>query len=287
METSLPSEPVFRFAPSPNGYLHLGHAFSALFTFGAAARLGGVCLLRIEDIDPQRCRPEFDAALREDLHWLGLSWPEPVWRQSTRFAVYARAADQLRGMGLLYPCFCSRAEIAAAATGTDPDGAPLYAGACRHLSAHEAAGRIARGDPVQYRLDTIAAADRAGVLSFTVAGLGPAERPMVRIANPRRWGDVVIERKDAPTSYHLSVVVDDAAQGITNVTRGTDLEAATDIHVLLQRLLGLPSPLYTFHRLILDADGAKLSKSNGSPALRDLRAAGRTPADIRRALGFG
>jgi glutamyl-Q tRNA(Asp) synthetase len=286
MVNSPPSQPVFRFAPSPNGYLHLGHAWSALFAFGMAAREGGVCLLRIEDVDPGRSRAEFDAAIREDLHWLGLSWPEPVMRQSDRFPAYREAGERLRGMGLLYPCFCTRTAVAEAAEGTDPEGAPLYPGTCRHLPAGEATARLARGDPVQYRLDVEAAAARTGVLSFTVVGASPGDRPMIRIANPRRWGDVVLQRKGLPTSYHLSVVVDDAAQGVTHVTRGTDMEAATDIHVLLQMLLGLPTPLYTFHRLVLGPDGRKLSKSRNSPSLRDLRAAGWTPEQVRAELGF-
>lgn len=251
-----------------------------------AERESGVCLLRMEDIDRDRCRAEYDVAIREDLAWLGLSWPQPVMRQSERFPAYRAAAERLREMGLLYPCFCTRAEIAGAAVGTDPDGAPLYPGTCRHLTPREATTRLARGDPVQYRLDTEAAAARTGVLSFTIVGPAPGDRPMVRIANPRRWGDVVLQRKAMPTSYHLSVVVDDAAQGITHVARGTDMEAATDIHVLVQMLLGLPTPIYTFHKLILGPDGKKLSKSRGSPALRDLRAAGWTPARVRAELGF-
>ncbi|WP_395814338.1 tRNA glutamyl-Q(34) synthetase GluQRS [Devosia sp.] len=280
------SRPVLRFAPSPNGYLHLGHAFSALFTAFWAERLGGRFLLRIEDIDTTRGKPEFTEAIFEDLHWLGLAWEEPVMRQSSRFEVYEAAAEDLRQQGLLYPCFCSRTEIAAAATETDPDGAPLYGGACRHLSESDVAARLSRGDPVQYRLDTAAALDRTGSLTFTLAGPTPMDRPQVRYARPERWGDVVLQRKETPTSYHLSVVVDDAAQGVTHVTRGRDMEAATDIHVLLQFLLGLPSPTYTFHKLLLDDDGKKLAKSKGSKSLRDLRAEGWTPEDVRRAVGF-
>jgi glutamyl-Q tRNA(Asp) synthetase len=282
----VPPQPVFRFAPSPNGFLHLGHAYSALFTFGAAAAAGGTCLLRIEDTDIERCRPEFDVAICDDLQWLGLSWAEPVWRQSERFAIYAEAAERLRGMGLLYPCFCSRSEIAARAKGTDPDGAPLYPGTCRHLGAEAVATRLAHGDAVQYRLDTARAVALAGMLTFTVAQLAAGDRPQIRHARPERWGDVVMQRKGTPTSYHLSVVIDDAAQGVTNVTRGHDMEEATDIHVLLQMLLGLPSPIYTFHKLILGPDGRKLSKSKGSPSLRDLQQAGWTPARVRGELGF-
>ena len=278
--------PVLRFAPSPNGHLHLGHAYSALFTDLWARRLGGTFLLRLEDIDPARCRPEFATAIFEDLHWLGLDWPTPVMLQSTRLPHYSAAAARLRARGLLYPCFCSRTEIAAQATGTDPDGAPLYGGACRHLGADDILARLAAGEPAQYRLDTAAALALTGMLTFTVAGPTPADRPQIRYARPARWGDVVIQRKDVPTSYHLSVVVDDAAQGVTHVTRGADMEAATDIHVLLQMLLGLPQPAYTFHRLILGEDGRKLSKSKGSPTLRGLRASGKTPAAIRAELGF-
>ncbi|HVW92627.1 MAG TPA: tRNA glutamyl-Q(34) synthetase GluQRS [Devosia sp.] len=282
----MPDNPILRFAPSPNGYLHLGHAFSALFTEFWARELGGAFLLRLEDTDPTRCRPEFADAIFEDLHWLGLFWPEPVLRQSERFPLYVEKARQLDRLGLIYPCFCSRTEIAAAATGTDPDGAPLYAGTCRHLSRAAIARRLERGDPVQYRLDTGKALAMTGFLTFTVAQPTPRDRPQIRYARPERWGDFVLQRKETPTSYHLSVVVDDAAQGITNVTRGRDMEAATDIHVLLQFLLGLPSPVYTFHKLILDADGRKLAKSRGSKSLRDLRAEGWTPEDVRRELGF-
>lgn len=278
-------KPVLRFAPSPNGYLHLGHALSALVTWKAADLLGGMALLRIEDIDRQRCKPEFAQAIVEDLAWLGLTWPEPVLLQSERFDIYADAANRLRDMDLLYPCFCSRADIATAATGTDPDGAPLYPGTCRHLSNAERIERLERGEPVQFRLDTEAARARTGMLTFSVLGPTVLDRPQIRYARPERWGDVVLQRKDTPTSYHLSVVVDDAAQGITHVTRGRDLEAATDIHVLLQMLLGLPGPIYHFHRLLLGDDGEKLAKSKGSQSLRDLRAEGWTPEDVRRAVG--
>jgi len=207
-------------------------------------------------------------------------------RQSDRFPLYAEHAGRLDGMGLLYPCFCSRTEIAEAATGTDPDRAPLYPGTCRHLSPETAAERIARGDAVQYRLDGRRAAAMTGPLTFTIAQPTPLDRPQIRYARPERWGDFVVQRKGTPTSYHLSVVIDDAAQAITNVTRGRDMEAATDIHVLLQFLLGLPSPIYTFHKLIMGGDSRKLAKSRNSPSLRDLRGKGLTPADIRRELGF-
>jgi len=279
-------KPVLRFAPSPNGRLHLGHAYSALVTWNAAALLGGTALLRVEDIDAERSKPEFVAAILEDLHWLGLNWPEPVMRQSERMDAYADAGNQLRDQGLLYPCFCSRSDIAARAGDTDPDGAPLYPGTCRHLDRGEQIERLERGDPVQFRLDTREAMASTGMLSFTVVGPLVTDRPQIRFARPERWGDVVLQRKGTPTSYHLSVVVDDAAQGITHVTRGRDMEAATDIHVLLQMLLGLPSPIYHFHRLILDDQGKKLAKSKGSQSLADLRAEGWTAEDIRRAVGL-
>jgi glutamyl-Q tRNA(Asp) synthetase len=271
--------PVLRFAPSPNGYLHLGHAYSALFTDFWAKQMGGHFLLRLEDTDITRCKPEFAAAIYEDLSWLGLRWPEPVMVQSARMPAYEGAAARLRDLGLLYDCDCTRQEIAARASGTDPDGAPLYDGKCR---VHGVAG----GRPVQTRLDLRKAVGMTGALSFTVAAPTPPDRPQIRYARPELWGDVVLQRKEMPTSYHLAVVVDDAAQAITHVTRGRDMEPSTDIHVLLQMLLGLPSPIYTFHRLIVGADGKKLSKSRGSPSLRDLRATGATAESVRSALGF-
>lgn len=279
-------KPVLRFAPSPNGLLHLGHAYSALFTAMWAENMGGRFLLRIEDTDITRSKPEFTEAIFEDLHWLGLEWETPVMRQSERFDEYAAQADRLKRRDLLYPCFCSRAEMAAVSTGTDPDGAPLYPGTCRHLSQAEVRQRFAEGRDVQWRLKTDAAMDLTGALPYTVAGPTPIDRPQIRYARPERWGDVILQRKGTPTSYHLSVVVDDDVQGITHVTRGRDMEPSTDIHVLLQMLLGLHAPVYTFHRLILDEDGKKLSKSKGSTSLRSLREAGKTPADVRRELGF-
>ncbi len=278
--------PVLRFAPSPNGLLHLGHAYSALFTSVWAEALGGRFLIRIEDTDLTRSKPEFTEAIFADLAWLGLSWEEPVLRQSTRFPLYAAAADRLKARDLLYPCFCSRTELAASSTGTDPDGAPLYPGTCRHLSAADVKQRFAEGREANWRLKTDEAMALTGLLTYSVAGPTPADRPQIRYARPERWGDVVLQRKGTPTSYHLSVVIDDDAQGVTHVTRGRDMEPSTDIHVLLQMLLGLSSPLYTFHKLILDAEGKKLSKSKGSTSLRSLREAGRTAAEIRRELGF-
>ena len=270
---------TLRFAPSPNGHLHLGHAYSALYTDHWARRLGGQFLLRLEDTDISRCKPEFAEAIYDDLHWLGLSWPTPVLVQSERFPIYAAAAQRLRDLGLIYDCDCTRQEIADRSTGTDPDGAPLYDGKCR---VHGPAG----GRPMQGRLDLARATALTGPLTFTLAQPTPLDRPQIHYARPELWGDVVLQRKDTPTSYHLSVVVDDAAQEITHVTRGRDMEPSTDIHVLLQMLLGLPQPLYNFHRLITGDDGRKLSKSKGSPSLRDLRASGETPRSIRARLGF-
>lgn len=284
---SSPSEPILRFAPSPNGRLHLGHAYSALFTARCARDLGGRFLLRIEDLDAARCKPEFTQGIFEDLRWLGLDWPEPAWRQSDRLDVYRGFAARLRDIGLLYPCFCSRARIAGKAEGADPDGAPLYPGTCRHLAPAEAEARLAAGEPAQWRLRGAEAIARAGVLTYTVAQPWPWDRPQIRYARPELWGDVVLVRKDTPTSYHLSVVVDDDAQRITHVTRGRDMEPSTDIHVLLQVLLGLHSPVYTFHKLILDSEGRKLAKSKGSKSLADLRSEGWSAEDVRRVLGFG
>lgn len=249
--------------------------------------MGGIALLRIEDIDTTRCRPEFVAAVFEDLDWLGLRYPEPVRIQSNHFADYRAAADQLRAKGLVYPCFCSRAEIRRASRGQiDPDGAPLYPGTCRHLSATERQERLRAGEPVQWRLHVSQAIDFSKENYIFEAMPTPDGEPVARPADPARWGDVVVVRKDTPTSYHLSVVVDDAIQGVSHVTRGMDLYASTDIHVLLQSLLGLPSPIYTHHPLILGEDAEKLSKSRGSESLASLRALGITPEDIRAQLGF-
>jgi glutamyl-Q tRNA(Asp) synthetase len=282
--------PVLRFAPSPNGRLHLGHAFSALFTARATTALGGTFLLRIEDIDPVRSKPEFGAGIIEDLSWLGLSWAGPPLRQSARMAAYAHAAEALKARGLLYPCFCSRRSAAASASATDPDGAPLYSGACRPLTGSEAGERLACGEPVQWRLKMDRAAAEAGPLTIAEApapGLDSLwSKTVHRPALPARWGDAVLIRKEVPASYHLSVVADDAAQGVTHVTRGMDLFAATDLHVLLQHLLGLPSPLYCHHRLLRDATGQKLAKSKGSASLKSLRESGWSAANVRRQLGF-
>jgi glutamyl-Q tRNA(Asp) synthetase len=275
--------PVFRFAPSPNGYLHLGHALSALLNAELAAKAGGLLLLRIEDIDRARCRPDYEQAIYEDLAWLGVTWEQPVRRQSEHLADYRAALDKLAEQGLVYPSFDSRAEIAAQAAGRDPDGAPLYAGAAKALSAAERARRIGAGEPYALRLDMAAALAQVGQLTWDEAGYTVAANPA---ANPGIWGDVVLARKDTPTSYHLSVVVDDALQGVTHVVRGRDLYESTAVHRLLQALLGLPAPAYRHHRLILDAGGRKLSKSTRSTALRELRAGGASPADIRAMIGL-
>ena len=289
------TRPIFRFAPSPNGELHLGHAYSALVSFDMARRLGGRFLLRIEDIDVGRCRPEFEARILEDLAWLGLEWEEPVRRQSEHFETYRDAAARLEDRGLLYPCFATRKEIAEAVSAaseplTDPDGAPLYPGLYRGAPRAEIERRRAAGEAHALRLDlerAVAAAwERAGAdIAFTeLAADGRHEA--VHTAEPGRWGDTVIVRKDVPTSYHLSVVVDDTLQGVTHVTRGRDLFAATDMHRLLQILLDLPEPLYHHHGLIADAEGRKLSKSHEDRSLRSLRDHGATPADIRRMVGL-
>ena len=282
------SSPVFRFAPSPNGRLHLGHAYSALLNADLAQRMGGVCRLRIEDIDPVRSTPALTAAIVSDLTWLGLRYPEPVRHQSRHLIAYRAVLDGLAERNLVYPCFCSRGEIRARLAGAeifrDPDGAPLYPGTCRGLDPAEARGRRGRGAPHTWRLDMARAlAAVAGCLDYTAFDeTGERRVP----AAPARWGDAVIARRDVPASYHLAVVHDDADEGITHVVRGQDLEAATDLHVLLQRLLGLPGPRYRHHTLICDAAGSKLSKSRGSPTLADLRGAGTTPDDIRARLGF-
>ncbi|HTB02585.1 MAG TPA: tRNA glutamyl-Q(34) synthetase GluQRS [Bradyrhizobium sp.] len=286
--------PVFRFAPSPNGYLHLGHAYSALLNFDLARMSGGRLLLRIEDIDTARCRPEFEAAIDEDLGWLGIAWESPVRRQSEHLADYRQALEKLSAQGLIYPSFESRAEIASlvaqreahAPWPRDPDGAPLYPGTAKLLSPDARAGLIESGVPYALRLDMTAACARCGELGWLERGAGPDGETGRVAARPEAWGDVILARKETPTSYHLAVVVDDALQGVTEVVRGQDLFHATGVHRLLQQLLGLPSPAYRHHGLIPDASGRKLSKSTASTGLRELRAEGATPADIRRLVGL-
>jgi glutamyl-Q tRNA(Asp) synthetase len=281
---------VFRFAPSPNGELHLGHAYSALLNDALCRRAGGRLLLRIEDIDPVRSRKEFEAGIHEDLAWLSIEVDPDVRRQSEHMGAYGDALRRLRGMGLVYPSFMSRTEIAAATAGRswprDPDGAPLYPGLDRNLASDEADRLIATGAPYAFRLKTDEAVRVAGPLSWIEEGKGPSGETGEIPADPPAWGDVILARKETPTSYHLSVVVDDAAQGVTHVVRGRDLFHATAVHVLLQRLLELPTPVYRHHRLITDASGRKLSKSDRDTSLRALRDAGVTPEDVRRMVGI-
>ncbi|ACK82040.1 tRNA glutamyl-Q(34) synthetase GluQRS [Methylorubrum extorquens] len=289
------SEPRLRFAPSPNGCLHLGHAYSALLNARIARTLGGKLLLRIEDIDLGRARPEFVAGILADLDWLGLRFDGPIRRQSEHFADYAAARDALAERDLIYPCFCSRGQIAAevaarqargAPVSRDPDGAPLYPGTCRALSADARRARIGQGEPHTWRLD-MPAALRTLANPLLIRRFSPDDGAEETVsADPARWGDAVIVRRDVPTSYHLSVVCDDAVQGITHVVRGQDLEAATDLHALLQRLLHCPMPAYHHHGLIRAEDGEKLAKSKGSESLADLRARGVTAEDVRARLGF-
>jgi len=286
---------ILRFAPSPNGYLHLGHAYSALLNHDMARDLGGRLLLRIEDIDVSRCRPQYEAAIYQDLGWLGISWDTSVRRQSEQFDDYRAALAKLEAQGLIYPSFESRSEIAALVAARDrqgrwprdPDRVPLYPGHARQLSAAERERRRRGGEPYVLRLAVDAAIAQAGVLTWTETGGGPQGQAGIVEAAPQLWGDVVLARKDVPASYHLAVAIDDARQGVTDVVRGQDLFWATGIHRLLQALLGLPQPVYHHHKLILDADGRKLSKSTQAASLRELRAAGATAADVRRMVGLG
>jgi glutamyl-Q tRNA(Asp) synthetase len=286
--------PVFRFAPSPNGYLHLGHAFSALLNADLARESGGRLLLRIEDIDATRCKPEFETAIDEDLAWLGLVWEVPVRRQSEHLAEYRAALDKLVAQGLVYPAFESRSEIAglvarkdaSAPWPRDPDGAPLYPGTARTLSAGERERLLQSSAPYALRLDMAAACARVGELNWIERGEGHQGETGTVAANPAAWGDVIVARKETPTSYHLAVAVDDALQEVTEVVRGHDLFWSTSVHRLLQELLGLPQPAYRHHRLVRDGQGTKLSKSTLATGLRELRAAGVTPAEVRRRLGL-
>jgi glutamyl-Q tRNA(Asp) synthetase len=279
---------VTRFAPSPTGTLHIGHAYAAIMAHDAAQ--GGRFLVRIEDIDQTRCRPEFEAAIFEDLAWLGLDWERPVLRQSERFDAYRAALAKLEARHLLYPCFCTRAEIAAevARASEAPHGpeGPIYPGICRHLSEDERKARIAAGAPYALRFDVAQAAGRMLELSFEERGSGPDGEHGLIAVDPLLFGDIVLARKETPASYHLSVVVDDAYQGVTLVTRGNDLFAAAHIQRLLQALLDLPEPVYAHHKLILDAQGRKFSKRDASVTLRHLRAQGVTPQAIRAQLGL-
>jgi glutamyl-Q tRNA(Asp) synthetase len=286
---------ILRFAPSPNGELHLGHAYSALLNHDMARERGGRLLLRIEDIDAPRCRPEYEEAIYQDLAWLGISWQQPVRRQSEHFDDYRSAVAKLEAQGLLYPSFESRSEINALVADRDregrwprdPDGIPLYPGRARKLHPAERLRRQNAGEPFALRLATDAAVARAGVLTWTETGAGPQGQAGLVTATPQTWGDVVLARKEVPTSYHLAVVLDDALQGVTDVVRGQDLFWSTSIHRLLQTLLGLPEPVYHHHRLVLGPDDRKLSKSRQAQGLRELREAGASAMDIRRLVGLG
>ncbi|MBC7953698.1 MAG: tRNA glutamyl-Q(34) synthetase GluQRS [Rhodospirillaceae bacterium] len=267
---------VTRFAPSPTGRLHLGHAHCALF----AQMHGDRFLLRLEDIDPTRCRPEFEAGILEDLAWLGLRWEQPVRRQSDHLDDYAAALARLDSMGLIYPCFCTRKDITDAGNAPHgPDGA-IYPGLCRHLSASQRAERRATGQPFALRLDMAAATKRTGPLSWHDRNVGTV------VAQPELFGDVVLARKDVPTSYHLAVTVDDALQDVTLVTRGEDLFASTHVHRLLQALLELPVPAYAHHRLLTDAAGRRFAKRDRSLTIEALRKAGHSPAEVQAMAGF-
>ncbi|MBN8913392.1 MAG: tRNA glutamyl-Q(34) synthetase GluQRS [Rhizobiales bacterium] len=288
--------PVLRFAPSPNGELHLGHALSALVGFDMAERLGGRFLVRIEDIDTARCREEYVTQIFEDLAWLGITWEEPVLRQSLHITTYSAASDWLLKLGLLYPCFATRTEISEATEtapgppALDPDGTPLYPGLHKALPKKEIAARLARHEPFALRLDMDRALDAlegiTGERHVTFKELDADGNPQVIQMNPADWGDTVIVRKDVPTSYHLAVTVDDARQGVTHVTRGRDLYAATSLHRLLQIILGLPEPLYHHHRLLAGPDGHKLSKSAGDTSLRALREQGIDRLQLRQRVGL-
>jgi glutamyl-Q tRNA(Asp) synthetase len=262
---------VTRFAPSPTGRLHAGHGYSALMAHDFAQARGGRFLLRIEDIDQGRCRAEHVQAILDDLRWLGVGWDGPVVFQSARMALYAEALDRLKRVGVAYPCFCTRADIAReiAASQSAPHGpdGPLYPGTCRGLSDAQRAARLAREDHA-WRIDMARASALAGPIDWHDASAGRV------VADPLSLGDVVLARKDAGTSYHLAVTVDDAAQGVTDVMRGVDLFHATHVHRLLQALLGLPTPGYHHHPLLVGEDGKRLAKRDGAPTLAAMREAG-------------
>lgn len=288
--------PVFRFAPSPNGRLHLGHAYSALLNRKMADETAGRFLLRIEDTDTIRCTPALEKLMLEDLEWLGVTWDEEPRRQSDHVQTYLEAISTLEDEGLVYPAFMSRSEVRAhievqTAKGTswpvDPDGSPLYPEIDRKMPTRERQNLLAEGVPHSLRLDMKAAIEHvAKDLSWQENGSGPEGETGEISANPRAWGDIVLSRKDIAASYHVAVVVDDAIQGITHIVRGRDLFWSTSVHRLLQTLLGLPEPLYFHHDLVLDDDGTKLSKSRNDTSLAELRAAGATPSDIRKMVGL-
>jgi glutamyl-Q tRNA(Asp) synthetase len=275
---------VTRFAPSPTGRLHLGHAYSALVANHAAREAGGRFLLRMEDIDYGRCRAEFDTAIIDDLAWLGLDWEQPVRRQSEHMDDYRQALDRLQTMGMLYPCFCTRREIQAeiADAGQAPHGpdGPLYPGTCRSLDAASRDREMEAGKPFVLRLDTVQATEEAGRLTWVDRDQGTVD------AEPEVFGDVVLARKDTPTSYHLAVTLDDHLQGVTKVTRGEDLFAATHVHRLLQALLELDVPDYHHHRLLTDGAGKRFAKRDKAATIIDLRQAGKSPAEVRVLAGW-
>ncbi|MGO4128873.1 tRNA glutamyl-Q(34) synthetase GluQRS [Inquilinus sp. YAF38] len=285
---------VTRFAPSPTGFLHLGHAHSALAGWCRARQAGGRFLLRIEDIDQGRCRPGFEAAILEDLAWLGLDWDGPVRRQSEHWGDYRAALAVLEGQGLIYPCFCTRREIQAEVAAMQsaphgsaprgpadtPDGTPFYPGTCRRLPPQQRAERLAEGRPYALRLDMAEAIRRAGPLGWTDELAGE------QVARPERQGDVVLARKETPTSYHLAVTVDDEIQGVTVVTRGRDLFEATHVHRLLQALLGYRVPVWRHHALLTDSAGRRLAKRSDAASIRAYRAEGRSAAEVRALAGF-
>ena len=279
-----PASIVTRFAPSPSGYLHLGHAHAALFAWRAARAAGGRFLLRMEDIDGPRCTPAFASAIEEDLTWLGLNWDGPILYQSQRMTSYAAALEKLRALDLLYPCFCTRteirAEIARAASAPHGPGGPLYPGTCRALSGDERESRIAEGQSYALRLDMQRAVARTGLLTWKDRAKGTIA------AQPAMHGDVVLARKETATSYHLAVTLDDAEQGVTLVTRGEDLFEMTHVHRLLQALFDLPVPEWHHHGLLMDAQGERLAKRNDALSLHALREAGQTPQQVRAAAGF-
>lgn len=278
---------VTRFAPSPTGFLHLGHAFSALTAWRRARDAGGRFLLRLEDIDPGRCRPEFAAAIPEDLAWLGLDWDGPIRVQSEHWAEYRAVLTTLSGQGLVYPCFCTRTDIMQEIAGSAsaphaPDGSPLYPGTCRGLSDEARAARIAAGQRFALRLNIARAWETVGNEPiFEEEGEGRI------VCAPAQFGDAVLARKDAPASYHLCVTHDDALQGVTLVTRGQDLKPATHLHRLIQALMGWPTPTYAHHRLLTDASGRRLAKRDRAATLRDLRAQGVSAEQVRRMLDAG
>lgn len=278
---------IFRFAPSPNGRLHLGHAYSALFTQQQAKIHNGKFLLRIEDIDRARCKPEFADDAQADLQWLGLDWPLPVRHQSRHLQEYTVVIDRLERLGLLYPCFCTRAKLSTAQGPRDPDGATIYPGYCRLMTRMDRSRRMTAAEPYALRLDMAKAIVAAGSgLSFHETGCGPDGETGTVACAPQLWGDVVLARNDIATSYHVAVVHDDAVQGITHVTRGIDLFHATSVHRVLQSILEFPAPAYIHHKLISDDSGRKLSKSLGDRSIAALRDEGVTPDMIRVQLGF-